>query len=160
MPLLVLLCPLLSVTVRVKLYFPSTKFPRNSTAWWSELFSTSYWKKKKCVELKCLYFVIIFYFCGCLMSVSPQRQGCYHLWSTGSWLHLCRQWSEIHLEWRSWQAERWVDLTQHGLLAAGPVLVEKHYERHWIQKPVWKTLMKYWMTYSKCSKVQCPCCPC
>lgn len=32
-PLLVLLCPLLSVTVRVKLYLPSTRLPRNSTAW-------------------------------------------------------------------------------------------------------------------------------
>lgn len=32
-PLLVLLCPLLSVTVRVKLYLPSTRLPRNNTAW-------------------------------------------------------------------------------------------------------------------------------
>lgn len=40
-PLSLLVCPLLSVTVSLKLYLPSTRFPRNSTAWWSELFRTS-----------------------------------------------------------------------------------------------------------------------
>lgn len=42
-----LLWPLVSVTVRVKLYFPSTRFPKNSTAWWSELFRTSFNKKRQ-----------------------------------------------------------------------------------------------------------------
>lgn len=50
MPLLALLCPLLSVTVRVKLYLPSTRLPRNKTAWWSELFKTSWWRTKVHVE--------------------------------------------------------------------------------------------------------------
>ena len=52
-PLLLLVCPLLSVTVRVKLYFPSTRFPRNSTAWWSELFRTSYRRNKNKAVTKC-----------------------------------------------------------------------------------------------------------
>lgn len=65
-PLLELLWPLVSVTVRVKLYFPLTRFPKNSTAWWSELFSTSFEKKAKtkaCLEFKRFLHRIFLYFC-------------------------------------------------------------------------------------------------